>query len=282
MLASFLRPVALSALILGAVTDSGFAAEDDSVVAIVNGAEILKSDVEEAHLRLPERFQGVPLEAVYNLLVNSLIDSKLIASQARKIGLHDDPVVKKQLARIEEQVLERAFLNAYIEKRITDQALRERYRAMVEKAEAKDEIRARHILLETEADARQVIAELNGGADFAELAKKRSKGPSGPGGGDLGYFSEGQMVPAFSDAAFALKAGETSADPVQTQFGWHVIQVEDRRKARPPSFEESEPDLRMALSREIGANFLADLRKSADVTHFALDGTPAAPAGQPQ
>jgi peptidyl-prolyl cis-trans isomerase C len=251
-----------------------FAAEHPVVVANVNGIKIFKSDIEEARLRLPERFNDVPLEAVYGLLVNSLIDSKLVAGEARKINLDKDPVVRQQLARIEEQVLERAFLTAYINKRITDQALAEQYEKTIKQVAVKEEISARHILLETEAQAREVIKELLDGADFAELAKSRSKGPSGASGGDLGFFGEGQMVPAFSKAAFALKTGETTPEAVQTQFGWHVIKVEDRRTVQPPSLEDSEQELRLSLSREIGAAFLQELRKTATVERFNLDGTP--------
>jgi len=250
------------------------AAEDSVVVAQVNGIKILRSDIEDARLRLPERFNEVPLEAVYGMLVNSLIDSKLVASEARKINLHEDASVRKQMVRIEEQVLERAFLTTYIDKRITDKALKEQYEKMVKQVAVKEEISARHILLETEAQAREVIKELQGGGDFAELAKSRSKGPSGPSGGDLGFFAEGQMVPAFSKAAFALKVGETTQEAVQTQFGWHVIKVEDRRTVQPPTLEQSEAQLRLALSREIGTAFLQELRKTATVERFNLDGTP--------
>ncbi len=251
-----------------------FAAEDSVVVAQVNGIKILRSDIDDARLRLPERFNDVPVEAVYGMLVNSLIDSKLVAAEARKINLHEDAGVRKQMARIEEQVLERAFLTTYINKRITDKALKDQYEKMVKQVAVKEEISARHILLETEAQANEVIKELQGGGDFAELAKSRSKGPSGPSGGDLGFFAEGQMVPAFSKAAFALKVGETTKEAVQTQFGWHVIKVEDRRTVQPPTLEQSEAQLRLALSREIGTAFLQELRKTATVERFNLDGTP--------
>ncbi len=248
-------------------------AEGDPVVARVNGVEILRSDVEDARLRLPERFKDVPLEAVFGLLVNSLIDSKLVSGEARKVGLHNDAKVRKQMARIEEQVLERTFLSAYIEERITEEALSESYQKLIQETPRKEEVSARHILLETEAQAREVIKELEGGADFAELAKARSKGPSGVQGGDLGFFGEGQMVPAFSEAAFSLKPGEMTEEPVQTQFGWHVIKVDDRRTVEPPKREEVEDELRMALSREIGTAYLHDLRDSADVQRFNLDGS---------
>lgn len=256
-------------------------AQEDAVVASVNGVQIFRSDIEDARRRLPERFNGVPLEAVYGLLINSLVDSKLVAEEARKINLHKDEAVIKQMARIEEQVLERAFLLPYIDQRITDDALKKQYEKASKEMAVKEEVSARHILLETEAQAREVIKELDGGTDFVELAKTRSKGPSGPNGGDLGFFGEGQMVPAFSDAAFGMQPGEVTKEPVQTQFGWHVIKVEDRRTVQPPTMEEMQDELRMALSREIGSNYLQELRNSATVERFNLDGTPmtdAAPA----
>jgi peptidyl-prolyl cis-trans isomerase C len=128
--------------------------------------------------------------------------------------------------------------------------------------------------LETKAQAREVIKELEGGADFAELAKTRSTGPSASKGGDLDFFAEGQMVPAFSKAAFALNKGEMTTDPVQTQFGWHVIKVEDRRTLQPLPRAQVEDQLRMALSREMGTAYLQKLRQTATVQRFNLDGSP--------
>jgi peptidyl-prolyl cis-trans isomerase C len=264
----------LFALVVSLSVPNNAVAQDDPVVASVNDIKIHRSDIDEARLRLPERFNEVPLEAVYGLLVNSLIDSKLVAAEARKANLHNDERVRKQMERIEEQVLERTFLTGYIQDRITPEMLEEQYKKMTKEAAVKEEVSARHILLETEAQAREVIKELAGGADFVELAKTRSKGPSGAKGGDLGFFGEGQMVPAFSKAAFALKPGETTQEPVQTQFGWHVIKVEDRRTVQPPKKEEVDQQLRQTVSREIGTAYLQDLRKSATVERFNLDGTP--------
>ena len=248
-------------------------AQEDPVVANVNGIDILRSEIDEARLRLPERFRQVPVEDVFGMLVNSLVDSKLVAAEARKVSLHKDAKVVKQMARIEEQVLGRAFMVAYIEQRITDEALQEQYQKMIKEAAVKEEVSARHILLETEAQALEVVKELEGGADFIELAKTRSKGPSGPNGGDLGFFGEGQMVPAFSKAAFAMKPGETTKEPVQTQFGWHVIKVDDRRTTQPPKLEEVAQELRQTVSREIGTAYLQELRKSATVKLFNIDGS---------
>ncbi|NJO38685.1 MAG: hypothetical protein HC871_15110, partial [Rhizobiales bacterium] len=141
---------------------------------------------------------------------------------------------------------------------------------------AYEEVRARHILLASEDDAKAVIAELEGGADFSELAKEKSTGPSGPQGGDLGYFKKGQMVPEFGDAAFAMDVGSTSAAPVKTQFGFHVIKVEDKRKVEP-SFEETEPQIRQEVARAIVTALVEDLRGRRD--HRALQPGRLADAG---
>jgi peptidyl-prolyl cis-trans isomerase C len=270
----FAASVLFAGLLAAVVTSPVSASEHgDPVVARVDGMEIYLSDVEDSRLRLPERFQTVPLESVFGFLVNSLVDSKLIAAEARKINLHESTEIRKTMDRIEEQILERAFLTAYIEKRITDEELQVRYQQLVKDSEVKEEIQARHILLETEAQAREVIAELEGGGDFAELAKSRSTGPSAASGGDLGFFGQEQMVPAFSSAAFGLEKGAYTAQPVQTQFGWHVIKLEDRRQVEAPSFDVAEAELRQEMSREIGADLVQNIRQAATVERFNLDGT---------
>lgn len=250
------------------------AAADDPVVATVNGMEIPRSDVIEAQRRLPEGFQDLPLETVFGMLVNSLVDSRLASAAAREQGLAEDEEFKRLMARIEEQILERMLLSRYIGERVTEEALRERHRTLIEDTAAKVEVRARHILVDSEAKAREVIAELATGADFAELAKTRSSGPSSVDGGDLGYFARDDLDPAFTEAAFALDAGTITENPVQTQFGWHVIKTEDRRAAAAPSFEEARPRLEGELSQQIGAEYLRELREAATVVRFKPDGSP--------
>jgi peptidyl-prolyl cis-trans isomerase C len=258
-----------------AADDAGGKSGDDGVVvAVVNGENIYRSDVADARYLLPQQFQQLPLDAVYGLLLNSLIDRKLTAAEARKEGLDQDEEVKRVMARVEEQVLQRAYLTHYIEKRIDDATMQKAYEDYAKDFERKKEVRARHILVDTEDQAKEVIAELDDGADFAELAKEKSKGPSGQNGGDLGYFAAEDMVPEFAEAAFALDVGSYTKEPVQTQFGWHVIKVEDSRTAEPPSFEEAEEDVRADVSREIGSKLMGELRAKADIERFNLDGTP--------
>ena len=266
--------ISLFIFVMGTIAPYMVLAQEDPVVAIVNKVKILRSELEDARMRLPDRLRNVPLQSVYGMLVNSLVNTKLVAAEARKINLQNDEEVRKRISRIEDQILERAFLESYIEKRITEKVLAEHYEKLIVANSSMEEIQARHILLEKKAQAYEIIKELEKGADFAELAKKRSTGPSASKGGDLGYFAEGQMVPAFSKAAFALKKGETTTAPVQTEFGWHIIKLEDRRPLQPLKRVEIEDQLRAAVSQEIGTAYLKELRQTANIKQFNLDGSP--------
>jgi len=151
---------------------------------------------------------------------------------------------------------------------MTDAALKEHYETTVAALSPEIEVHARHVLVTTEAEALEIIDELDKGADFAELAKAHSIGPSAAKGGDLDYFSHSGMVPEFADAAFAMELDEISKRPIRTQFGWHVVHVIDRREAPPPSFEDMEASLREQLSQEIGAGIIDELRGSATIEEF--------------
>ena len=142
-----------------------------------------------------------------------------------------------------------------------------------------EEIHARHILVETEEEAKEVVAALEGGADFAELAKENSTGPSGPQGGDLGWFTAEQMVPEFSKVAYETPVGEFS-QPVKTQFGWHVIEVEEKREQPAPSFEEVEGEIREALAREAQRNVILEVREGADIKRIEPEKSEEAPAAE--
>ena len=250
------------------------AAGDDPVVATVNGVEIPLSQVKQAHERLPEQYQRAPFEAIFPGLVDSLIDSRLAAEDARRQNLHDTPQFKEQIARIEEQVLQRMALSKVIADKVGDAEVKARYEAKAKKLADVELIKVRHNLVKTEDGAKAIIAELKNGGDFAELAKKKSTGPSATDGGDLGFFGKGQMVPAFEKAACALNAGAFSETPVKTQFGWHVIKVEERKKADIPSFEEMAPEIRDRLSQDAGSAYIKELRKGARIARFNADGSP--------
>ena len=258
--------------------------EEDPVVARVDGEEIRQSDVLELARGLPPQYQA-QLTQIFPLLVQRAVDFKLAGKAGRAAGLADDTEVKSRLAEAEERAIREVFLEREIEERISDESLRQRYDKFLADNPAQDEQRARHFLLESEEAAREIIAELDKGADFAELAKTRSTGPSAPQGGDLGYFTAEQMVPEFAEAAAKLEPGEYTKAPTQTQFGWHVIKLEDRRPVEPPSYEEVEPELREEASRDAFQAVLADLRANASVEVLPAGEAPlgedAAPAPAP-
>ncbi len=273
----FVRPM-IAALGLMALSATAFAQDnvsaDDPVVAIINGTEVHRTEVELVARALPEQMRNVPMEQIYPMLLDRLIDFKLIETEAENQNLADDPEVQPALAQARANVLRDAMLRKTVDARSTDEALQARYEEMKDdEGFSYEEVHARHILLASEDDAKAVISDLEGGADFAELAKEKSTGPSGPQGGDLGYFKMGQMVPEFGDAAFAMEIGSTSAEPVKTQFGFHVIKVEDKRKVEP-SFEETEPQIRQELARTIVTGLVEELREGADIQRFNMDGTP--------
>jgi len=282
MIRSFANRAAIVAILVAvALPCLAATAEEDPVVAKVNGEEIRRSQALEVRRRLPAQMQQVPDDLILPVLVNIVIDTKVVAAEARRQNLQDDPKVREQIAKLEELILEQYLISRVVEKSLTDEALNERYQKMVNETKGEEEIHARHILLEKEEEAKEVIAQLQKGADFAELAKEKSTGPSAPQGGDLGYFSQGEMVPAFSEAAFALKNGSFTEEPVQTQFGWHVIKVEDRRAKEPPTFEEVSDQLRGELAREARAAYVEELRGKATIESMVEAQPPAPGAEQP-
>jgi peptidyl-prolyl cis-trans isomerase C len=251
----------------------------DPVVARVNGFEIYRSDIQVAAQGLSPEMRQQPADKIYNLILDQLVGSALAAQAARREKLEDNPAVKRRMVLIQNQLMAQLYINDLIRKNLTDSKLKQAYARYLKTAPPREEVKARHILLASEADAKAVIAELKKGADFATLAKEKTTDPTGKAsGGELGWFARDQMVPAFADAAFKLKKGQFTETPVKTQFGWHVIEVEDRRLAKPPSFEEVKPQLANELAHELVAQKMKELRIAAKLEVFNGDGTkPGAP-----
>lgn len=246
----------------------------DPVVAKVNGETIRRSEVLETQKQLPPQYRNLPLEQIYPLLLDEMIDSRLATAEARRLKLQNDPEVKRRIVNAEDQILRDAYFNREVTKILTDQELRKRYDEIVAAMPKQEEIRARHIVVKTTEEAEAVIKQLQAGGDFATIAKEKSTDGSKDEGGDLGYFNKGDVVPAFWAAADALKPGEITKTPVETEFGWHVIQVEDRRPVQPPPFDSVREQLYNQLSRQVIADELEKLRSKAKVQRFNLDGTP--------
>jgi peptidyl-prolyl cis-trans isomerase C len=250
-------------------------AADDPVVAIVNGTKIHKHDLEAAQQHLPDQYRQVPLQMIYDPLLEQVISSKLLLAQANKEKLADKPEVQAEIARARDDVLRNSLLQQAIAAATTEDKLKAAYAAQKSQPGfAQEEVHAQHILVSSEAEAREIIAQLDKGADFGQLAKEKSTDPSAKeNAGDLGYFKRDAMVPEFSDAAFKIQPGTVGQEPVQSQFGWHVIKVLDRRTA-VPTFEEKEADLREQASHDAVNQLVAQVHTGAQIQRFNLDGSP--------
>ncbi len=250
------------------------AAQEDLVVATVNGNDITLSEIESVHASNPQ-LSALPLESVYDPLLDNIIDLNLISSAAKAEKVQDTPEYKKMKKEFEKQLLARYYLEQQAKKNQTKEKLEALYEQFKKDNPPQEEMSAAHILLKTEKEAQDVIQQLQKGADFAELANKVSEN-KGLEGGDLGYFSRELMVPEFSEAAFAMKEGEISKKPVKTKFGYHVIKAGPRRLAEPPKFEDIEQELMQMQATQSVEETMQKLRKKAKIVKtpvkFGTDG----------
>ena len=244
------------------------------VVAVVNNEEIKRSDVFTFISGLPEQVRAMPIENLFPMALEQVINNKLVTEKAASANLDSDPEVEQLLAQTKEQIIRNVFIERQVSEQITQTKLLDSYNKLLEQIGEVQETKASHILVETEEEARDVIAKLGEGADFAELAKEVSTGPSAESGGDLGYFAKNEMVPEFAEAAFALDQGAYSKDPVQTQFGWHVIKVEERRKRPEPEFEMVKPQLEAQLRQQILTELVQGWQEAANIKKFDINGEP--------
>lgn len=246
----------------------------DPVVAKVDGHELHLSDVEDLAKSLPDALRSMPSNMLYPLLVDQLVDREAMALAARRQGLDKDPAVQRQIRLAEESALQNALIQREVGPSVNEEALAARYKRDYAGKPGEEQVHARHILLPTEEQAKQVISELKGGADFAALAKKYSSDPGGPNGGDLGWFKKGEMVPEFADAAFSLKPGQFTEKPVHTRFGWHVIQVLETKREPAPTYEQARTMLRQQIVQEGVQKAIEKARAEARIERFNPDGSP--------
>lgn len=266
---------AMPVLAQGTAKPAPGAKPEDVVVARIDNQAIRRSDVELAQRALPADLRQLPLEAIYPQLLEKVIERKLAAAAAKKRKLDETEAYKRQLGFIAEGVLEQVYFNSAIDAQMTEEKLRQRFAKAMAEFKGEEEVSARHILVETENEARGIVRALEGGADFGKIAREKSIDPSArQNGGDLGYFARGAMVPEFSEAAFALKVGQVSK-PVKSAFGWHVIIVDGRRAAPPPSYEDAIEALRQDMAGEVIEETLKNLRAAAKIERFGLDGKPS-------
>ena len=259
----------LAAVALIAIAAAGNAgAQDaaaDAVVAKVGAVEIRESELKLAIAGLDPQLANLPDDQKRVAALSSIIDVKLLAADADKEGLKDSDDFKQRLAFLTDRELHNAYFKKHVVDAVTPEEVKARYDKEVAAITPEDEVRARHILVKTEEEAKAIIKDLDAGKDFVEIAKEKSTDPNKSEGGDLGYFAKGRMVPEFETAAFALEKGAYSKEPVKSQFGFHIIKVEDKRKQQPPALEQVEPQVRQLVMRDKYLELLEKAKAAAPV-----------------
>jgi peptidyl-prolyl cis-trans isomerase C len=226
-------------------------ADPAAVVATVNGKNITEADLSLAEGELSQQFAQLPPEQRRAAALSAAIEIKVLADKAVADGLDKDAEFQRRVAFLQQRALHGEMVEKEVVGKITDDELRARYDKEIAAQPPVNEVHARHILVKTKEEAEKIIKELDGGADFQKLANEHTNDPSGKtNGGDLGYFGPGQMVPEFDKAAQALAIGAYTKEPVQTQFGWHVIKVEDKRAKQPPAFDAVKENVRSMVIRD--------------------------------
>lgn len=253
-------------------------AQSDPVLAKVDGIEIKASDLKAAEEDIGAQLPPMAPEAKQDYLITYLSDMILVsrAAEAQKLG--DTPEFKRKLDNARVKLLMEALLQKEANAAVTDEAMKKVYAEATKDVGNEQEVSARHILVENEDEAKKIVAALKAGGDFAALAKEKSKDPgSKDQGGDLGFFAKDQMVPEFAEAAFKLDKGQIS-DPVKSQFGWHVIRVDDKRNKQPPAFDQVKSQIETYVQRKAQADLVQKLRTEAKIEKIGGDKPAAAPA----
>src|ERR1700733_1144818 len=264
------------AMVLFAGTPVRAAEDANPVLAKVNGSEIRQSDMALAEEELGRSLEKMDPATKKENLLAFLIDMKIVAKAAEDKKIENNEDFKKRLAFTRNRLLMDSLLASEGKAATTDEAMKKVYEDASKQITGEQEVHARHILVETEDEAKGVKAELDKGADFAELAKKKSKDPGASDGGDLGFFTKDQMVPEFSAVAFALEPGKIS-DPVKSQFGWHIIKVEEKRNRKAPDFDQVKSQIEAYVTRKAQADYVAKLRETATVERMDQPAEAAKP-----
>ncbi len=257
------------------VSTAAFAAGDYTIVKYGND-EIKVSEVLDTWKTLfpggnaPD-FKSFDENIRQNVL-RGMVSEKILYKEALKAGFDKNPIVKKRMDEMQKQIVLQSYMEEKAKTLVTDEALKKAYDEKVKKTSGAEEVKARHILVKTEEEAKKIVETLKKGGDFEKIAREQStdKG-SGAQGGDLGWFTKDKMVAEFADAAFALKKGEVSA-PVKSGFGWHIIKLEDRRSVKPASFEESKEELRGETAEKAVEEYVSGLLKNSGVKYYDESG----------
>ncbi|MBS0639760.1 MAG: peptidylprolyl isomerase [Acetobacteraceae bacterium] len=245
----------------------------DPVVISVDGRPVRLSEVGRIVQTLPPALRSVPYEKLFPEIIERLADHLALVMMAKRAGLESKPDIQRDITAATDRILESAYLAQKAVPLVTEDAIRRRYDQLYARRPSVEEVRARHILVGTEAEARTVIDEVRKGADFATLARSTSRDSDAEKGGDLGFLRRAEMSPNLADVAFGLAPGEVAPDPVRNEFGWHVVKVEEKRTVPPPSFNEVRQQIRQDLLADAVRQVIQDARGQVIVHHYNVDGT---------
>ena len=257
----------LVVLAAGALTYKVYAEKNNGVAAVINGEQITVAEVKELYEENPQIKAQVPFEEFYSRALDVIVNSKLALQAATKANIQATPEYQKELATVQDELARKVYIDKQVAARVTDEAVKSFYDNYVSEFKSAKEVKAKHILVDTEDLAKEIIAKLDKKAKFDDLAKEYSKDQS-----DLGYFTADMMVPEFSEAAFAMEKGSYSKEPVKTEFGYHVILVEDIRDSQPLPLAEVADQIKNNLAQQAVEDVVADLRNNAQIDKYDLNG----------
>ena len=261
------RFMLLSLLAVLSLSTAAFAGDKD-VLARVDGKDVTRKDLNAFLETLPPGARMLPPAILEPMALDQLVNNQLLTKAATDAKTVDSDAYQKRLAEIKTQLMIETYVNQKIEKKLTDSALHDEFDAFKKENPEQKEYQARHMLVDTKEAAAALIKQLDGGADFAKLAGDNNKGPEKAKGGELGYITAKEVVPEFGDALAKLKVGEYTKEPVKTQFGWHVIKLEDKRNRATPKFEAVKEQMKQRLSQNLVQAELTKLAKDAKVEKF--------------
>lgn len=246
----------------------------DPVVADVNGKKFTYSQVMESKSSLPKQYQSAPDAKIFPVLLNQTVDAYLINQAAQASGEAAKPEVKEAITKATEGIVAQAYLLDKVKGTITDASVKAKYEEVIKNFPQEKEAHLRHILVDNKETALAVIKALKNGGDFKKLAAAKSKDATAKDGGDLGFIRKSELPKELADAAFALTPGSSSTEPVKTDFGWHVLKVEEIRDAKPPKFDEVKDELKSLMTQEAIVKLVKDLRSKAKIELFDKEGKP--------
>lgn len=245
----------------------------DPVVGSVEGHLIHLSELGAATKTLPENLQGMPFDTLYPVLLDRMIDQQALVIMARRKGLEERKDVRREIEEATAHILERAYLADVAAPEVTEKAIQALYDRQYANRSVTEEVRARHILVTTEAEALKVLDDLKRGVSFATMARVLSKDPDASRGGDLGFFRRDQVSPSLADVAFTLQPGQVAPKPVHNEFGWHVIKVEERRIVAPPTLSDVHDQLKQQLLASAVQQAIVQARAQLMIRKFNIDGS---------